>query len=835
MSRKNLWKLLLVLFILAWALYELYPPTPRNLLEVFRAQAEATDTNFTAIVNQALALQAKNSNQTFLNLLTAVGTNDLTRYFPSLAEENATDQNRIILNQIQQKAAGRIKLGLDLQGGISFLVRLDTNRLSNVGDTTHALDQAVEVFRRRVDRFGVAEPLIQPVGRNRILIQLPGLSEADKDLAKTTIQQAAFLEFRMVHPESQTLLKEGIPEPGYEIKNQKARQQDSGARPTAYLVKKTPELGLTGKYVERAGVFFDPVSGQPKISLRFNSEGAKLFSRITTDHVGQQLAIILDGQLYSAPSINEPIRGGNCEISGGFDLREAYELANVLQNPLEAPATIEEERAVDPSLGKDSIHSGIKASIIGTLAVVIFMLVYYTVAGAVANIALLTNITILLGVMCSLGTTLTIPGIAGIVLTIGMAVDANVLIYERIREELAVGKSLRGALAAGYDRAFGTILDSHMTTLISSVILIKMGTGPVRGFGVALTIGVALSLFTALVVTRLIFDWLLERGWLRRLPMLHLIRGTKINFMKFALVAFVASWTVIIIGNGYGFYRGKGILGVDFAGGDRLGLSFQNKVEVEALRDTLKKVGLEDAFIQYQKDLSTGKETLQVTAAAGTGDKALHAIQAGFPNARFVEDSSDHVGATVGQEIQKTAIIAALLAMFGILLYVAFRYEFSFAVGAVVAIVHDIFMTTGWFFLSGRQLSAPIVAAVLTIIGFSINDTVVIFDRIREDLKLGIRGTFTEVMNKALNQTLSRTLITSGTVFLSTMSLYLFGGGVVNDFAFTFLVGIITGTYSSIYIASALVLWWHKGQRPSIGAQIRVEATAAVPSGGVLR
>jgi SecD/SecF fusion protein len=491
---------------------------------------------------------------------------------------------------------------------------------------------------------------------------------------------------------------------------------------------------------------------------------------------------------------------------------------------------IVEERTVDPSLGRDSIRSGIKAAIVGTLAVSGFMLVYYMLAGLVANVALIANIIITMGVMCSIGTTLTLPGIAGMVLTVGMAVDANVLIYERIREELGKGKSLRGALAAGYDRAFGTIFDSHVTTLISSIILSFMGTGSVKGFGVTLTIGVAASLFTALVVTRLIFDWLLARNWLKSLPMLHLISVTKIDFMRLAKPAFILSWTIILIGLGYGVSRGHKLFGVDFVGGDSSTFRFEQKADIEQIRSAVTKAGQKEALIQYQKDLGGGVETLRVTTAVGTGEKVQAAIKADFPEAKFTLIGQEHVGAAVGREIQKSAVIATLLSLLGILFYVAVRYEFSFAVGAVLAVIHDVLMTIGCYCLangiSGREFNATVVAAILTIIGFSINDTIVIFDRIREDLKLGVRGSFRELINQALNQTLSRTIITSGTVFLATLSLYLFGGGVINDFAFTFLVGIITGTYSSMYIASALVLWWHKGEKPKTASQVVMEGTA---------
>jgi SecD/SecF fusion protein len=570
--------------------------------------------------------------------------------------------------------------------------------------------------------------------------------------------------------------------------------------------------------------------GEPEIHFTLDSEGAAKFAEITREHVHERLAIILDTNLYSAPVIQTPIETGSGQITGQFDNREAFELANVLENPLRAPLTIEESREVNPTLGRDSIRSGIQAAIYGTLAVSAFMLVYYLAAGMVANVALIANIIILLGVMCSIGTTLTLPGIAGIVLTVGMAVDANVLIYERIREETAKGKSLRGAIAAGYARAFTVIFDSHITTLISSVILMYMGTGSIKGFGVALTIGVAASLFTALVVTRLIFDFLVDRGWLKSLPMFHLIRATKLDFMKLAKPAFVTSWLLIAIGLAYGWHRGKSAFGVDFLGGDTTIFAFGQKTDEAVVRSALTKASIKDPLIQYQKDLGSGRETLRVDSATGTGSNVVSAVT-GLPGAHFTKLKEDHIGATVGKEIQKSAVIAGLLSLFGILIYVAIRYEFSFAVGAVLAIVHDVPMTIGWYFLSGREFNATTVAAILTIIGFSTNDTIVIFDRIREDLKLGTRGTFSEVINQAINQTLSRTIITSGTVFLATLSLYIFGGGAINDFAFTFLVGIITGTYSSIYIASTLVLWWHKGQRPHIGAgpQTPVAEGVAVP------
>jgi SecD/SecF fusion protein len=811
----------------------------------FQEKAVRQDTNFNQIVVRLKDLQKARPERTFANLVEAVGTNDLSYYFPFYDVKGELNPTRAVLNRLQREGAGKIRLGLDLQGGTAFVVEMQTNRLEGATNSIiaqegreQALSQAAEVLRKRVDKFGVAEPVIQPQGNDRILIQLPGLSEADKDSAREQIQKAAFLEFRLVHENSDQLLKDGLSEPGYEILKEKDTAPDGTSRIIPYLVKKKAEL--TGDYISSAYMSRDPM-GRPEINFTLNSKGAEIFGNVTRDNIGRQLAIVLDGELESAPRINSAIETGSGVITGSFTDQRAQQLANVLENPLQAPVHIIAENSVDPTLGSDTVKSGVTAAVMGTIFVALFMVIYYMFAGAVADVALITNIIILLGVMCSVGTTLTLPGIAGVVLTVGMAVDANVLIFERIREELAKGKSLRGALSAGYDRAFGTIFDSHVTTLISSVILIYMGTGPIKGFGVTLTIGVAASLFTALVVTRLIFDFLLERGWITKIRMLHLIPATmKLDFMKLAKPAFILSWTIILIGLGYGiFVRGDKMLGISFKGGDNLVLSFSQKVDAEKLRTALtKEAGVFDPVVQYQRDITGGgAETLSITSETNTAATVELVLKKDFPNAGFQRKGSENVGPTIGKEIQATAILASLASLFGILVYVAFRYEFSFAVGAVLAVIHDVLMTIGCYCLTGlfghgREFNSTMVAAVLTIIGFSINDTIVIFDRIREDLKLGVRGSFKELINQALNQTLSRTLITSGTVFIATMSLYLFGGGAINDFAFTFLVGIITGTYSSIYIASALVLWWHKGQRPKTGSQVVVvENTVSVARG----
>jgi len=476
MRRNNFGRFILVICIILWALYEVYPPRSRDLLQEFTRRAEYKDAAFTNILARVALLQKAGTNTEFACLQMASATNDLQPYFRFISAKDQLYPNTFILNQLQRDASGRIKLGLDLQGGTSFLVKMDTNVLfadtntvrSRADVTSAALSQAVEVLRKRIDRFGVAEPVIQSAGGNKILIQLPGLSPSDKESARIQIQKTAYLEFRMVRDDSNEIIDNHQPIPPGYVLLKHIEPQPGGQAPKVeqVIVSKKPVNGLAGDIV-RSSMVARGNLGEPEIEFNLTDDGAKKFARTTKDFVGHRMAIILDGELYSAPNIQTPIENGSGRITGSFTIEQAQELANVLQNPLKAPLTIDSSYDVDPTLGKDSIHSGIKASITGVAFVSAFMLVYYFVAGLAANVALITNIIILLGVMCSVGATFTLPGIAGGVLTVGMAVDANVLIYERIREELAKGKSLRGAIDAGYARAFGTILDSHVTTLIS--------------------------------------------------------------------------------------------------------------------------------------------------------------------------------------------------------------------------------------------------------------------------------------------------------------------------------------------------------------------------------
>ncbi|MGB0579678.1 MAG: protein translocase subunit SecD [Limisphaerales bacterium] len=832
MKRNNTLRSIIVVLIVAWAVYEMQPPTARPVVDVFEELATAPTADFQAIVKTARETDnpTNSLSESYRNLRAAVGTNQLERFF-SFDTKGEREPNRAILNRIQRESAGKFKLGLDLQGGCSVLVQMSSNKVAAVSDTASLQQQAIEVLRLRLDKFGVAEPIIRADGEDRILIQMPGLSNDDLTNIVVTVTKPAVLEFRMVHPRSDELIARGELAPGYVTVSEAITGEDGSITRKQMLVKVKPERGLTGKYVKDAYVDRNPTTMQPEIGFEFDSEGTKIFRDVTTDHTGQQMAIVLDGELYSAPVIREVIGAGRGSISGDFNFKEANELAQVLENPLETKLNVLEVELIGASLGQDSVNSGKNAAIYGVVAVAIFMIIYYMVSGVLATIALSLNMVILLGVMCSIDATFTLPGIAGIVLTIGMAVDANVLIYERIREELFAGKSLRGSVNAGYDKAWGTIFDSNVTTLIVSTILIYLGSGPVKGFGVTLTIGVCASMFTAMIVTRILFDYMLERDILKKLSMRSVVGQSKIDFLQFAKPAAIGSVIILLIGLGVGIIgKGKQALGVDFVGGDAMTYKFASRVDTGKVREALAKVSYTvrneaeqtvggDILVQYQSGLGDGgatAERLRVTTPIDSGVAVTAALEKAFPDAKFEELSKRQVGAVIGAEILKSAIQALVLALFGILFYVGLRFEFSFSVAAVIAVIHDFVVTLGIYILIGGQVSAPIIAALLTVIGFSINDTIVIFDRIREDLKLGIRGTFKEVINKALNQTLARTIITSGTTLIAVLSLAVFGGGAINDFAITLLIGVVVGTYSSIYVASATVLWWHKGERPKM-------------------
>jgi SecD/SecF fusion protein len=724
----------------------------------------------------------------------------------------------------------KIALGLDIQGGTSFLIRLKG------GDkevTKGMLDQAVEVIRKRVDYFGGGEPIISPVGSDRILVQIPGLDTAKVQEARDQLSRVAKLEFRMVYPDNGDRLraidagKEVIP-PDYRIEVYKiAAEENEKPREERLLVKKKADLA--GEHVSHASAGYGNEGWEVK--LDFDTEGAKRFGDITAANVGHRFAIVLDGVIQSAPVIKTAIYGGNAVISGGrMGEPEARGLASVLENPLQTPVSIEEERSVSPTLGLDSIRASILAGLVGLVITLVCVAVYYKIPGLIANLALIINLILLVGALTMFHFVLTLPGIAGIILTIGLSVDANVLIYERLREEMALGKSLKVAVNTAYEKAFSSIFDANVTTLITAAILFWKASGPVKGFAISLSLGILASLFTALIVGRNCLGWLVDTGRLKRISMLHLISAQNINFLGKGFIACMCSLALLLAG-AFAFYkRGERNFGVDFRGGDLITLSAPGKIDIGQVRGALKPIGLADASIQ--ESTQAGRSYITIRTPLNTSDKVEKQVMQTLPGSGFRVEGSERVGALVGGELAKNSLIALGLGILGILIFVTFRFQLSFAVGAIVALLHDVLMTVGVFALFGRELTLTIVGAVLTVAGYSINDTIVVYDRIREGLASGRRGTIEEIMNSSINQTLSRTILTSTVTLIPILCLFLFGGAVLRDFSLAIIIGVVVGTYSSIFIASPIVLWWTRargGGATALRREVTEKAAAANP------
>ncbi len=695
---------------------------------------------------------------------------------------------------------GKINLGLDLQGGMHLILEVDVEGLP-AHVARDAPQRAIEVIRNRIDQFGVLEPAIQLQGNNRILVQLPGIT--DRERAIEIIGRTAHLEFRLVSddPELIRAAMDGEEIEGYELKVMDTRD----GRQETLLVEKA--VVMTGdRLVDATTEFSQEAFGQPYVSLELDGEGSRIFASTTGMHIGRRLAIVLDGEVYTAPVIRERIPSGRAQISGNFSIQEARDTALVLRaGALPAPVSIIEERTVGPALGRDSVEQGIRAIIMGGIGVLIFMLGYYLLAGAIANVALIMNMLIIAGVLSYFGATLTLPGIAGLVLTIGMSVDANVLIFERIREESALGKALRAAIHAGYDKALWTILDANVTTLITALILFQFGTGPVRGFATTLSIGILASMFTALFVTRLFMDLITTgNAKIKQIKMMRFFSCPNIQFVKVRKWAYALS--LVIIATGMSFFVSRGIdnFGVDFTGGTLQQFEFRETVEVGAVRSVLAGIGVGDAVIQQ---FGEGRDFI-IRSISGKSDAIIDGLNERFGEGSFEIMRMETVGPAVGEDLRRAAFKAFLFAVIGICAYVSFRFEFRFAITGIIALVHDVLLTLGMIALTGREITLPVIAALLTIVGYSINDTIVLFDRIREDRKFMRKASLAEIINASINQTLSRTVLTSLTTLLVVLSLFIFGGSVINDFAFVLLVGVIVGTYSSVFIASPLLIDW---------------------------
>jgi len=720
-----------------------------------------------------------------------------------------------------------IALGLDIKGGTSFLIKLqqvDKDKPITPG----LLDQAVEVIRKRVDYFGGGEPIISPVGQDRILVQIPGLDTAKIQEARAQLSRVAKLEFRLVYPDDGQRLKaidngtEVVP-PEYKIENHKHVTDDKEKATTErLLVKKKADLG--GDRVSSSNAIYGNEGWT--VQLKFDNEGAKKFGQITEQFKGHRFAIVLDGVILSAPVIRDAIYGGDAIITGQFTEKEARGLSSALENPLQTPVSIEEERSVSPTLGADSIRASIFAGLVGLAITLVCVALYYRFAGIIACLALLVNIVLLLGALTMFRFVLTLPGIAGIILTIGLAVDASVLVYERLREELALGKSLKVAVQAAYEKAFSSIFDANVTTLITAVILFWKASGPVKGFAISLTLGILASLFTALIVGRNIFEFFVDTGRVKKISMMHLISSQNINFLGKGFLACMCSLALIVAGATSFYLRGEKNFGVDFRGGDLITLSSPQAIDVGKVRAALQPINLADATIQESNQ--GGKYYITVRTPLHTSDAVEKQIMTAMTEAQFKVEGAERVGALVGGELARSSLVALGLGILGILIFVTLRFELSFAVGAIVALLHDVLITVGVFSLLHRELTLTMVGAVLTIAGYSINDTIVVYDRIREGLASGRKGSIEQIMNESINQTLSRTILTSTVTLIPILCLFLFGGAVLRDFSLAIIIGVAVGTYSSIFIASPIVLWWTRargGGKTSLQREITSKQT----------
>jgi SecD/SecF fusion protein len=788
-----------------------------------------------------------------------------------------------------------IRLGLDLQGGVHVVLEVDKSNLPE-DEAIDVVERAMQVISNRVNEFGVAEPIIQKSGDNRIIVELPGLKDINRAMA--LINQTAQLEFKLLRDESElrtaieridallaaqitdttqtdtsaslfgssvaeqnpflslidvsgseiivpasnvTRVEEILARPdvqnfipnGGEIRGGNIRETASGQRIRSYYYMNViPEMTgatLADAYPQTGSGTDIGSMGVASIGFTTTDDGARTFARVTGNNIGRRMAIILDGRVFSAPNIQGRIPNGRGEITGMNSLEEAKDLSIVLRaGALPAPMEIQYKQVVGPSLGADAISSGKWASIMGLIAVFIFMAIYYRTSGLIANFALVLNLLFLLAVMAAFNATLTLPGIAGIILTMGMSIDANILIFERIKEELRAGKkTIRQAVNSGYDNALRTIVDANITTLITAFALYEFGTGPIRGFAVTLGFGIMISMFTAIVITRTLYDTLIERWHLEGVSIgkADPFGRYTFSFMKFGKTAFIITWSVILIGLITIGVRGGIKWGLDFQGGSLIEVHFDPPVEVQTIRNALGNVTIDGQSLDLsQSEIKTfGEDNILVRVASsefseeqlGTAVKAT--LKAQFPESLKGDESNwrrqeSSVSPKIGKELMVDAMKAVGASIIGIILYITFRFRqvngFRFGVGAIVALVHDVLIVLAVFSIIGEELSMPVVAALLTVVGYSTNDTIVVFDRIRESLGRARKEGFSGVVDRSVNDCLNRTMMTSLTVLLVLG--FLLAGSTSSNWGFSLALtfGVITGTYSSIFIASPIVVWW---------------------------
>jgi SecD/SecF fusion protein len=735
-------------------------------------------------------------------------------------------------------------------GALVFTLSLTPDEIKQLQERT--LSQSLEVLRNRIDQFGVTEPVLVRQGDDQIVVQLPGVQDPQRAL--DLIGQTAQLEFKLVDDQTpvslpeliEAALKSGQLKPGYtreqlnqaladkipaddEVYIEKSLNRETGRMESKPLLLKKKVL-MTGDAVKNATVRIGDYN-EPYVSVDFNRRGAAEFGRITGENVKRRLAIILDGIVRSAPVIQERIGGGKAQITGSYTPAEGHDLAIVLRaGALPATVKIVQNITVGPTLGADSIKKGLTAGLIATILVIGFMIFYYRFSGVVANYAMILNVILLLGALSLLGATLTLPGIAGIILSIGMAVDSNVLIYERMREEFHAGKPLKAGIDGGYDKAFLSIIDSHVTTLITACALFLFGTGPIKGFAVTLSLGVVLNLFTALFGTRVVYEYALIRRWLTKLSFFEFFKQPNFDFISWRRYAFVISGVLAILGllAFVQLSRGQGNLGVEFSGGAMVEMTAAKPFTVNEVRNILDKEGWGHAEIQQ---IEGGKELMVKLKKSedSVGRMSAHLVEIlnkALPENDFKVIGKSEIGASISQDLRNKAIVAIIISLLGIIVYIAWRFEFIFGIAATVATFHDVLAVLGAFWLFNVEITLLVVTALLTLAGYSLTDTVVIFDRIRENLARK-RGKLGEIINLSVNEVLSRSIITSGTVFLVVVALYFFGGVVLRDFALAMILGVLVGSYSSIFVASPIIYAWRKETKRVVVKREKVIELAA--------
>lgn len=720
-------------------------------------------------------------------------------------------------------------------------VELVINRELLKQDIEKTVDSALKVIRDRVDKLGVTQPVVVKQGANRIRVQLPG--EKDPEMVVKTIIRPAQLEFRAVRAAQQPVIdsdgRERYPDDsasyidittgkvlegkqipaGYEVRPMKIQKRDPATgelrTETRYVLVKQ-KIEMTGESLADSWVSLDPTKfNQPIVHLEFKPEGAKRFEQVTRQYEHKPLAVLLDGVVYTAPNINQVISEGSCIIEGAFDLEEAHNLSLILKaGALPAELVTKEKRTVEATLGADSIRASVYALFVGSAIVAAYMVVYYGMAGLIADIALLINVLIIFAFMKLASATLTLSGIGGILLTVGMAVDANILIYERIREELATGKTLRQAIHLGFGRAFSVIFDANLTTLISGLTLLQFGTQSVRGFALSLNIGILATLFTGLFCTHALIDAYV--AWRKSISFgkfQWLKPGVYLDFLGLRKYSYVWSGALFLASLLYIMpfapFPGSN-WGVDFEGGLLTDVQLTKPMSVQQLQAAhgdwrIQKVAGENMYLIRMKFATNSAD--QIAKTQEEVKKRLDKL-VGPENYKIL--GSESVSNEVGSEFTRTAMIACIIASVGILIYMWFRFEFLFGFAAVVALFHDLIITYGVFNMLGDlgwagEVTLDVVSALLVILGYSVNDTIIIFDRVRENMKLHPATPLHELINRSICESLNRTVNTVGTVLMVLVIMLLIGGKGLHDFALVLLIGIIKGTYSSSFVASPLL------------------------------